>query len=377
MMIKIREPLLLTPGPLTTSHTTKNALKKDWGSRDQAFINLTENIRKKLLSLANAQRDHVCIPMQGSGTFAIEAMLGTLIPRNGSVLVLINGAYGERIANILKVLGRTYRTIKFPSNEALDPTLINNALKSNKDITDVAMVHCETTSGVLNPLDEIAKLVSKNKCRLFIDAMSSFGGIPINAKYIAFDGLAASANKCIECVPGVAFVLARKIHLEQCSANSHSLSLDLYDQWQGLQKNGQWRFTPPTQIIAALDSALDQLNDEGGIGFRFARYWENCQVLISGMKDIGFETYLPDETQAPIIVTFIAPSDDTGFNFEKFYSILAREGYLIYPGKLTTHNSFRIGCIGNIKAEDIQNLLIVVSNSLKEMNITLIANEIK
>ena len=187
MMIKIREPLLLTPGPLTTSHTTKNALKKDWGSRDQAFINLTENIRKKLLSLANAQRDHVCIPMQGSGTFAIEAMLGTLIPRNGSVLVLINGAYGERIANILKVLGRRYRTIKFPSNEALDPTLINNALKSNKDITDVAMVHCETTSGVLNPLDEIAKLVSKNKCRLFIDSMSSFGGIPINAKYIACD----------------------------------------------------------------------------------------------------------------------------------------------------------------------------------------------
>lgn len=373
-MKKNKGPFLLTPGPLTTSAITKNALNKDWGSRDPAFINLTMNIRKKLLALANAQTVHTCIPIQGSGTFAVEAMLGTLVPKSGNVLALINGSYGERIAKILTLLDRSFATIKVPSNEPLDPFAINNALKSNKDITDVVMVHCETSSGILNPVDEIAAIVSKNKCRLFIDAMSSFGGIPIDAKYITFDGLAASANKCIESVPGVAFVIARKTHLEKCSENSHSLSLDLYDQSKGFQQNGQWRFTPPTQIIAALNSALDQLIEEGGVGFRFARYWENCRVLIAGMKKIGFETYLSDEAQAPIIVTFKTPSDDR-FNFEKFYSILAREGYLIYPGKLTALSSFRIGCIGNIKAQDIRTLLTVVSNTLKEMNVTLITNE--
>jgi len=373
-MIKTREPLLLTPGPLTTSNATKNALKKDWGSRDHAFINLTANVRNKLLALANAQKEHVCIPMQGSGTFAVEAMLGTLIPKDGTVLVLINGSYGERIAKILNLLGRRIKTIKFPTSEALDPVIINNSLESDTDITDVVVVHCETTSGVLNPLDQIATIVSKNNCRLYIDAMSSFGGIPIDAKYITFHGLAASANKCLESVPGVAFVITHKAHLEKCSANSHSLSLDLYSQWKGLQQNGQWQFTPPTQIIAALDSALDQLNAEGGIGFRFARYWENCQTLISGMRKIGFKTYLPDETQAPIIVTFKMPSNKN-FNFEKFYNILAREGYLIYPGKLTTHNSFRIGCIGNITAQDIRNLLVIVGDALKEINVHLITAE--
>ncbi len=363
-----REPLLLTPGPLTTSARTKEAMLHDWGSRDSAFIELTARLRRRLAALAEAEADHVCVPLPGSGTSAVEAMLGTLVPRDGRALVLVNGAYGRRMAEILTLAGRQHETLEGAENRPLDAAAAAARLDSDSRIGDVVMVHCETTSGVLNPLEEIADAVARRGKRLLVDAMSSFGAIPIDARRIAFDGLVASANKCLESVPGMGFVLARRARLQACAGNCHSLSLDLHAQWQGFELNGQWRFTPPTQVVAALDSALDQLDAEGGIGGRFARYWENCRTLVSGMRGMGFETYLPDDIQAPIIVSFRIPRDPA-FDFTAFYDALVQHGFLIYPGKLTGEASFRIGCIGDIRARDMEDLLGAIKSVLGEMGV--------
>ncbi len=363
-----KAPLLLTPGPLTTSARTKQSMQHDWGSRDRAFIELTARLNRRLAALAEAGDSHVCVPLSGSGSAAVEAMLGTLVPRDGRALVLANGAYGRRIGDMLRRAGRDFDLLESPENAPLDPAAAAARLDAAPAVTDVVMVHCETTSGVLNPLAEISEQVTRRGKRLLVDAMSSFGAIPIDARRIAFDGLATSANKCLEGVPGLGFVLARKTHLETCAETCHSLSLDLHAQWRGFEANGQWRFTPPTQIAAALDCALDQLDAEGGIGGRFARYWENCRTLVSGMRQLGFETYLADDVQAPIIVTFHMPADPA-FDFAAFYDALAARGFVIYPGKLTRDASFRIGCIGDVQASDMENLLNAVKSVLDEMGV--------
>jgi len=361
-----KNPLLLTPGPLTTSTRTKQAMQNDWGSRDGEFIKLTARLNRRLTALAQAEESHVCVPLSGSGTAAVEAMLGTMVPREGRALVLGNGAYGRRMGDILARAGREYDFLESPENEPLNPAAAAARMDADNHISDIVMVHCETTSGVLNPLAEISEEAKRRGKRLLVDAMSSFGAIPIDARQIMFDGLAASSNKCLEGVPGMGFVLARKTHLQACADNSHSISLDLNAQWRGFETNGQWRFTPPTQVTAALDSALDQLDDEGGIGARFARYWENCRTLVTGMRRLGFETYLADEIQAPIIVTFCMPADPA-FDFITFYNALATRGFVIYPGKLTKDASFRIGCIGDIRAPDIKSLLKAVESARDEM----------
>jgi 2-aminoethylphosphonate-pyruvate transaminase len=291
-----------------------------------------------------------------------------MLSRDGRTLVLVNGAYGRRIGEILKLMERPFELIESAENLPLDAEAAARHLDADSRLSDVVMVHCETTSGVLNPLEDIADAVARRGKRLLVDAMSSFGAIPIDARQIAFEGLAASANKCLEGVPGMGFVLARRARLEQCAGHSQSLSLDLHAQWRGFENNGQWRFTPPTQVLAALDSALDQLAAEGGIGGRFARYWENCHTLVSGMRALGFETYVADESQAPIIVTFHMPQDPA-FEFDAFYDALAQHGYLIYPGKLTDGPSFRIGCIGDIRATDMENLLGVIGAILKDKGV--------
>jgi len=340
---------------------------RDWGSRDGGFIALSERVRARLLRLANTPDDYVCVPLQGSGTFAVEAALGTLVPRDGKTLVLVNGAYGRRMVSMLHRMNRACEVLETPEDVMPSTEDVDARLAGDDAITDVALVHCETTSGILNPLNDIAAVVAARKRRLLIDAMSSFGGIPIDGAHLPFDALMASANKCLEGVPGIAFVIARRARLEASTGNAHSLSLDLTAQWRALEANGQWLYTPPTQVIAALDAALDALDAEGGIAGRFARYWENCRTLVTGMRGLGFETMLADEAQAPIIVTFHQPA---AFDFTRFYDSLAARGFLIYPGKLTTTPSFRIGCIGAITNADMTRLVDAVSAVIADMGVT-------
>jgi 2-aminoethylphosphonate-pyruvate transaminase len=363
-----RDPWLLTPGPLTTSATVKEAMLHDWGSRDETFIAINKSVRDRLVAMAGATGSHVCVPLQGSGTFAVEAMLGTLVPRNGKLLILVNGAYGRRMIRICEIAGRAHSVIERAENMPIEASAVTAALVQDPSITHVAVIHCETTSGILNPLQEIAQAVAQAGRSLLIDAMSAFGAIAVDAAKVPFDALAASSNKCIEGVPGVGFVIVRQSVLEASKGNAHALSLDLNDQWVSMEKNGQWRFTPPTHVIVAFHQALLEHEAEGGVAGRGKRYRENGRILIDGMRKLGFETLLPDALQAPIIVTFHMPADPK-FDFQSFYDRLKELGYVIYPGKLTVANSFRIGCIGRLGAAEMHGALDAVRKAMAEMGV--------
>ena len=365
-----KDPWLLTPGPLTTSLTVKQAMLRDWGSRDPDFIAMIRRVRSGLVALAGAtEAQYTTVPIQGSGTYAVEAMLTTLIPRDGKALILINGAYGRRAAEICDHAGRDYVTYETAEDVPPDPQDVADILAADPAIGHVFAVHCETTTGIVNPIVEIAGVVREAKRRLLVDSMSAFGALPIDVKSVPFEALAASSNKCLEGVPGLGFVIARRDALTAARGNAGSLSLDLEAQGRGLDSSGQFRFTPPVQVLAAFDQALSEHAAEGGVAGRGARYTANRDRLIAGMRALGFATLLPDALQAPIIVTFRMPADPK-FRFEPFYEALKSMGYVIYPGKLTVAESFRMGCIGRLGAAEIDGALAAVKAALDRLGVT-------
>ena len=361
-------PILLTPGPLTTSARTRRAMMVDWGSWDDGFNQLTAHVCQQLSAIINAADSHHCVPLQGSGTFAVEAAIGTLVPRDGHVLVLINGAYGKRLANICEVLGRRFSTFETAEDQPTTASDVERLLRANPSITHVAVIHCETSTGMLNPLADISAVVAHQGKGLIIDAMSSFGALPIDAQKIPFDALIAASGKCLEGVPGMGFVFARKTSLANAAGHSHSLAMDLHDQQAYMAKTGQWRFTPPTHVVAALHEALVQYHEEGGLPGRFKRYANNCQTLLDGMARLGIRSFLPEAIQAPIIVTFHAPQDSR-YQFKSFYERVKAKGFILYPGKLTEVETFRVGCIGHVSQDDMQAAVNAIGEVLQEMEV--------
>ena len=355
---------LLTPGPLTTSLSTKEAMLHDWGSRDKIFIDLNHSIRKSLVQLIDGEDAYQCVPMQGSGTFAVESMIGSLTSKNAKILILINGAYGHRMKKMCDYLNRSCITYEVAEDKTHDLNEVEKIIDSNTYLTHVLAVYCETTSGILNPIQKIADLIERKNLSLFIDAMSAFGALPLSSKNLKFDAVAASSNKCLEGVPGVGFILVKNNIIENAKDNCHSLSLDLYDQWQAMEKNKQWRFTPPTHVLAAFYQAIKEHEKEGGIHGRYKRYSNNCKIICNGMREIGFKQLLPSELQAPIIITFMQPKN---FDFAKFYEALSQKDFLIYPGKLTVANTFRIGCIGNLNEQDMHDTIDAIKEVLNEL----------
>jgi 2-aminoethylphosphonate-pyruvate transaminase len=320
-----------------------------------------------LLDVVGVKETHVCVPLQGSGTFAVEAMLGTMVPKNGHVLVPLNGAYCKRIQRICSILGRKTTAIEYDEREPVRPADVDAALKQGASITHVALVHCETSTGVLNPLHEISEVVSRHRKSLLVDAMSSFAAVPIEGE---FDALVAASGKCLEGPPGMGFALLRRNALERCAGNSHSLVLDLHDQWVNMEKTAQWRFTPPTVIVAALHAALEQFVAEGGRAARGARYRRNCEVLIEGMTRLGFQLFLDPKHQAPVIVTFVAPTDPN-YDFQRFYDRVREKGFVLYPGKLTQVDTLRVGCIGAIDEHAIRAAVHAIADTVAEQKIRL------
>ena len=363
------EPYLLTPGPLTTSKATKEAMLRDWGSWDGAFNKVTAEVRQTLLEMAGVQDDSfACVPLQGSGSYSVEAALATAIPRDGKALVLMNGAYGQRATKTLEYLGRAFISLDKGDYLPPQPDEVDALLTANPDVTHVFLVHCETSSGILNPLREIADVVKAHGKSLIIDAMSTFGAVPVTVKDIAFDVLVSSANKCIEGIPGFGFVIIRRSVLESAKGRANSLSLDLYEQWVYMERTGQWRFTPPTHSVVAFHKALEQHAIEGGVQGRQARYTRNRDVLVSGMRELGFRTLLEDCWLSPIITTFFCP-EHPNFEFMRFYDELKTRQFIIYPGKLTQAESFRIGCIGQIDEYIVHQLLRAIADSLVAMGV--------
>jgi 2-aminoethylphosphonate-pyruvate transaminase len=368
-----RDPILLTPGPLTTALPTRMAMLRDWGSWDSNFNAITGTVRERLLDVVEAAATHVCVPMQGSGTFSVEAAVNTLVPRDGHLLVLINGAYGKRFAKLAQMMGR--RVSIFETSEDVPTTAadVERLIAADASITHVGLVHCETSTGILNPLRDIAAVVARHGKSLIVDAMSSFGALPIDASQMPFDALIAASGKCIEGPPGMGFVIARKAALARTEGNCTSLSLDLHDQWQYMEKTTQWRYTPPTHVVVALAAALEAFAAEGGQAARLARYTRNCEVLVRGMAELGFKPFLDPGIQAPIIVTFHAPADPR-YTFREFYDRVRDKGFILYPGKLTQVETFRVGCIGAIGPEEMRHAVNAVRDTLQEMHIERVAS---
>jgi len=354
------DPYLLTPGPLTISQATKSAMLKDWGSWDGDFNRITARIRERLVAIVHGEGTHECVPMQGSGTFSVEAALGTLVPRDGHVFVPDNGAYCQRIARMLGILGRRCTTLKYAEDAAVRAADVDAALAADPSITHVALVHCETSAGILNPLEEVAAVVARHGRRLIIDAMSSFGALPIDARAVPFDAVIAASGKCLEGPPGMGFVIVRRSALEAAAGQCHSLALDLHDQWVYMQKTTQWRYTPPTHVVAAFDAAIEQFLAEGGQTARGARYARNCRELIDGLGRLGLRSFVPPAIQAPIIVTFHAPTSPN-YAFRSFYDAVKARGYILYPGKLTTLETFRVGCMGQLGPHGMQGAIDAVA----------------
>ena len=371
-MILGQEPILLTPGPLTTSPATRQAMLRDWGSWDAQFNRVTASLCHDLVDIVQGGDTHVCVPLQGSGTFSVEAAIGTLTPRDARILVPDNGAYCQRLLKICRYLGRDAVALPIPDDQAANATAIDEVLTRDPSITHVAQVHLETGAGVLNPLADIARLCQKHGTGLIVDAMSSFGALDIDVRSMPFDALVAASGKCLEGVPGMGFVIAKRSVLEASGGNSHSLAMDLHDQYAYMQKTTQWRFTPPTHVVAALRAAVDQFLAEGGQPARGERYRKNCRTLVDGMASLGFRPFLAPEIQAPVIVTFHAPADSK-YDFQTFYAAVREQGYILYPGKLTQIDTFRVGCIGAVDDNEMRNVVTAIGQSLASLGIRQVA----
>ena len=366
-------PLLFTPGPLTTSLDTKKSMLVDMGSWDDDFNKVTSIIRSKVIKVVNGNKSYTCVPLQGSGSFGIEAMIINFISKKDKILILINGSYGERIKKICD-----YHKIKnipfvWKENEELDIKKLQKKLQSDKSIKNLAFVHCETSTGIINPINEVNNLCKNLKVNLFIDAMSTFGALTIDSNKIKFKALVASSNKCIEGVPGISFCISRTNDLKKSKGNSDNLCMDLYDQWKYMKETGRWRYTPPTHVVIAFLQALKEFEKEGGLKKRYQKYKRNRDVLIKEMNKIGFKCLLEDRLQSPIIVTFISP-EDKRFIFNKFYKFLKLNNFIIYPGKMTNIETFRIGCIGQIRPNDIKNLVRFINIFMKKNKIKITNN---
>ncbi|MBU3182375.1 2-aminoethylphosphonate--pyruvate transaminase [Clostridium psychrophilum] len=356
---------LLTPGPLTTSNSVKEEMLFDRCTWDDEYKAITQKIRKQLLEIAGASmKVYTTILMQGSGSFGVEAVLNSAIGEEDKLLIISNGAYGERIVKMAKCIGINYVCYSSPYDKVLEIDEIKDILNKDKAITHLAMVHCETTTGILNPIEKIANLSKEQGKILIVDAMSSFGAIPINVQNSGIDYLISSANKCIQGVPGFCFIIAKIERLLKCHGNSKSLCLDLYDQWKCMDKDGKWRFTSPTHVVAAFSKAIDELIEEGGVIARNDRYKHNNYLLRNKLKSIGFDAYIKEELQSPIITTFVFPNKE--FNFIHFYSYVKERDFVLYPGKLTEIDTFRIGNIGEIYKEDIEKLCLIIQEYMEE-----------
>lgn len=357
--------ILFTPGPLSTSKTVKEAMLEDMGSRDHAFVDAVKDIRDGLLKLAHVSKEYgyECVIVQGSGTFGVESVVSSVVGVNDRLLILVNGAYGERIVKMATIHHLNHDVLRFEEDEIVASEATENFLQSHPEITHVACIHSETTTGLFNPIKEIGVICKKHDKVFIVDAMSSFGGVEMDIKELNIDFLVSSSNKCIEGVPGFSFALCKRDELIKVKGHARSLSLDLYDQWNGLETNGQFRFTPPTLSIMAFRQAMRELEEEGGIAARERRYKANKKVLDEGMAALGIKQYLRPEIQGHIISSFLYP-DKENFNFGEFYNKLNERGFVIYPGKLSKTDAFRIGNIGQIFPDDVRALVAAVKELL-------------
>ncbi|TWU66223.1 2-aminoethylphosphonate--pyruvate transaminase [Crateriforma conspicua] len=361
--------LLLTPGPLTTSRGVRQSMLRDYCTWDADYNQLVADLRKRLVMLAGGGDRYTAVLMQGSGTFSVEATIGSVIPPDGKLLVISNGAYGRRMTQIARRLSIDHSECWLGETQVADSADVRQILQEDPAISHVAIVHCETSTGMLNPIESIGAVCRQMGKVYIVDAMSSFGGIPMSMESVGADFMISSANKCIQGVPGFGFVIADRDRLSETKGRARSLSLDLYDQWSEMEsKGGKWRYTSPTHVVRAFVQAMDELDAEGGVAARHQRYCENHRRLVDGVAALGITALLPAAIQSPIITSFLYPDVD-GFAFDGFYQALKQRRFVIYPGKVSDAQTFRIGNIGHVFPEDIDQLVAAIAEVIGELTV--------
>lgn len=359
---------LLTPGPLTTTASVREEMMEDRCTWDDDYKFITQKIRQQLLDLAKLDEEtYTTVLMQGSGSFTVESVLTSTVKDTDKVLFITNGAYGERMVQMANAIGLRHLVYAAKYAEQPDVEKVRLYLEADPSITHIAMVHCETTTGMLNPIEAVGQLADQYQKTFIVDAMSSFGGLPIDIEKCVIDYLISSANKCIQGVPGFGFVIAKRTALQQCESIARSIALDLYDQWKIMDVDGKWRFTSPTHVVAAFSQAIDELVEEGGIVARYERYTRHNRMIREAFEALGFKAYIEEEAQSPIITTYLFPHDQ--FEFYHFYEAMKAEEFILYPGKLTDVDTFRVGNIGDLTDEDIMKLCQAVKTYMEVVSV--------
>jgi 2-aminoethylphosphonate-pyruvate transaminase len=362
------DPLLLTPGPVSTSAATKSAMLRDRASGGVEFQEDIAFARGYLVGLVHGAGTYTAVPLPGSATYANEAVIAGLVPAGGKLLIFSNGVYGDRLIEIACHLGKAHSVLRTPPFIPPTEAEFDAAFAADPAVTHLFMVHCETSTGVLNPVDAAAASCRRYSKGLLIDAVASFGAIELDARALMFDALTISSNKCMEGVPGVGWTIVHKQVLESAKGVAASLSLDLWDQNQHMDRTQAFRFTPPTQVVAAFAQACREHAAEGGTPARRARYQRNWRRLIDGMRQMGFVSVVPDVDASPIVATFHNPAHPN-FNFEKLFDGMKRRGFIIFPGRLALANTFRIGCMGAVTEDDIAEAMQAVAETMVEMGV--------
>jgi 2-aminoethylphosphonate-pyruvate transaminase len=359
--------IILTPGPVTTSPETKRAMLRDFSPNEPGLLALTGEMRERLLAIVNGQDRYICVPLQGVGNTANEAMLGTLVPRDRKLLIVRNGFYGERLKQIAGAIGLPFEALDLPWTAPAPAERLEEALAADHAISHVVVCHVDTGTGLLNPLEPLAEVARRRGVALLVDAIASFGGLPIDARALDLEAIVASPNKWLEGVPGIGLVLAKRAALEKAAGRAHSFCLDLHRQWRSFEHDGRWRFTPPTQATAALVTALRQHAEEGQ-AVRFERVRRNWRCLVDGLRALGFETYLRDEVASPVIATFHAPADPN-YDRGRFFELMWQRGFVMFRGQLTPEPTFRIGCMGAIDDTAMHRVVEAVGAAMAAMGV--------
>jgi 2-aminoethylphosphonate aminotransferase len=363
--------VLLNPGPATTSEAVKAALViPDICPREVEFCAQLAEVRQRLAGLAGNPEQITAIPVVGSGTTALEAALISLVPAGGRVIFIDNGVYGRRLVEIARTYGIAHQVIAFGDAKPVDLAKVEAVLEASAAVaTHLAFVHHETSSGMLNPLDELTRLAGRFDLAVLVDAMSSFGAIPIRVGEGGVDALVSSANKCLQAMPGLAFAIATRSSLERVRGTKpRSYVLDLVAEFDQLEKTGQMRFTCPPQIVSALHRALLELEVEG-LSERRRRYRHSMQTLVRGLGKLGFELLLEEPHQSQILVAVREPPEPW-YDFGELHDALYRLGFTIYPGHPSAgggESNFRLSVLGDIDARDIEAFLAALGDCLSRM----------
>ena len=355
-MKEVTRKILLNPGPATTTDSVKNAMVvEDICPREKDFGQLLDRIKDDLVRVVHGENDYLATLFTASGTGGLEAAITSAVPKGKKLLVVDNGAYGARMANIAKTFGIEVVHYKLEYGDYPDLAAIDDLLRKNPETSHLALVHHETTTGMLNPVQEICDLSRRYNVEVIVDCMSSYAGIPIDIKKWDTGFLISSSNKCIQGMPGLVFVIFKKSLLPAIQNQKRSFYFDLYSQYTGFQKTGQMQYTPPVQVAYALRQAIDEYFAEGEMN-RWKRYRESWETLCSGLKQLGFQFLLPRQYESQILLAIIEPNHPA-YNFDSMHDYLYQRGFTVYPGKGAKEATFRLSILGDLSKTDIEAFL--------------------